>query len=594
MKMSNKLWFLALLLILNSCKQQASVSQAQKESCREHESKNLIGEVDPIASPMAKVCGTLNLWGGDFPKSLNMWQNYSSFAAQIMGYMFEPLVGMHSVKNEPIGVLAERWEISEDQMTYTFHLRPQARWSDGRAITAQDIQFYYDVIMDPKNLTPIFKVGLKRFSRPEIIDSLTIRLTAKEPHWNNFWELAGLTAFPHHIWKDVDFNAQKFDFPVVSGPYQIKELKKDRYLLLEQRKDWWGRQLAWNQNKLNFEQLRFRFMSDRVKALEAFKRGDLDMYPIYTSSIWMMQTDFESVQKGWVNRQQIFNKEPIGFQGMAINLRQKKFQDPRVRKALALLLNRQQLNEKYMYNQYFLLNSYYPDLWDNNINPNFAVTPFDSDSARALLKEAGWKVNKKGQLEKNQSIFSIVFMTASPDKRHLSKYQEDLQAVGFDVKIEEVAASTLSKRLEKFDYDMYWMAWGAGRLRDPESAWHSTTANQEGSNNIPGVADAYIDSLIMAQKTEPSLDKRNEILKLIDRRLNEIIPYVLLWQSDHHRVLYWNRYGTPGWVYDKFNREESAVYYWWFNNTMNDSLEKAMQAKQSIPSASGDIRYQGP
>ena len=200
--------------------------------------------------------------------------------------------------------------------------------------------------MSPKNLTPIFKVGLSRFDRPEVIDSLTIRVVAKESHWGNFWEAAGLTAFPKHAWKDKDFNNIRFEFPVSSGPYKIKEFREDRYVELERRSDWWGFAKNWNRGKYNFESIKFRFMEDQTKVLEAFKKKNFDAYALYTSSIWMKQTDFDAVKKGHVIKQKIYNKEPIGFQGMAFNLRREKFQDIRVRRALSMLMNRKMMNEK--------------------------------------------------------------------------------------------------------------------------------------------------------------------------------------------------------------------------------------------------------
>ena len=522
------------------------------------------GEFDPIASKDARPCGTITLWGSAMPKSFNMWEDYNSFSAELMGMMFEPLVSLHSTEDREVGILADSWNVSEDGKTFTFHVDPRAKWSDGKAITAEDVQFYYDVIMDEKNLTPIFKVGLSRFDRPEVVDSLTVRMTAKESHWGNFWEAAGMLAFPKHAWSGKDFNQIRYDFPVVSGPYIIKTFREDRYVELARRADWWGFKKNWNRGKYNFEKIRYRFMNDQTKALEAFKKQDFNAYAIYTSSIWMKQTDFDAVKKGWAVKQRIFNKEPIGFQGMAINLRKPQFQDVRVRRALSMLLNREAMNEKYMFGQYFLLNSYYPDLWENNQNPTAPLYTFNPDSARALFAEAGYKVNAQGVLEKDGN-------------------QEDLKKVGVVATIEQMSQSTLRKRLDDADFDLYWVNWGAGRLRDPEASWSSATALQKGTNNLAGVQDKVVDSLINLQKTEFDLAKRNEILKALDNRLAEIVPYVLMWQCDHHRILYWNRYGTPEKVLDRFNREDAIPVYWWLDPAKSAALDKAMKAGESLP-----------
>lgn len=545
------------------------------------------GEADPIANPAARPGGTYTTWGGPTPKSLNMWLDYNSFSANVMGLLFENLVSLHATEDRPVGVLAESWEISRDGRTFTFRIDPRARWSDGRPVTSRDVQFFYDVMMNPAHMTPIFRVGLRRFDRPETPDSLTVRITAREAHWSNFWEAAGLVAFPAHAWEGKDFNDINFDFPVVSGPYKLGEVKRERYITLERRADWWGRAKRYNQHKYNFANIRFRFMEDRNKALEAFKKGDFDVYPVYTASLWAEQTDFEQVRRGWVARKSVYNHEPKGFQGFAINLRNPMFQDVRVREALARLLNRELMNEKLMYNQYFLLNSYYPDLYPGNVNPDAPVLSYDPERAGKLLAEAGWKPGPDGILAKDGRRFTVTFLVSTTDLRHYNVYLEDLKKAGIDAKVEQMSHATVRRRLDNHEFDLYWVAWGAGRLRDPQASWESATADEPASNNIAGVKDRVVDELIEAQKTEMDLGRRNAILRKLDDRLTALMPYVLLWQSDNTRLLYWNRFGTPRHVLDKYNREDAIIPYWF----VDAEKERALQARETMPVDTAAARY---
>lgn len=551
------------------------------------------GEADPIAVSTATVGGTYTTWAGGWRKSLNMWLDYNSHSVEVMGLMFEPLMQLHSTENRPVGVLADSFSISDDKKTFTFHIDPRAKWSDGKSITAEDVLFYYATIMNPKNMTPIFRVGLSRFEAPVAVDSLTVSITAKEAHWNNFWEAAGLIAFPKHAWEGKDFNQINFEFPVVSGPYELSEVKTERSILLKRRADWWGRAKRYNQGKYNFGGIRFRYMEDRDKALEAFKKGDFEAYPVYTAAIWAEKTRFEQVLKGYVARKSVYNREPKGFQGFAINLRRPLFQDIRLREALCHLLNRELMNDKLMYNQYFLLNSYYPDLYPENKNPDVPLCTYDPERARQLLTEAGWKPGSDGIMQKGGQRLSITIPLTSTDLRHYNIYLEDLKKAGIDAKLDQVSASTMTKRMDAHQFDLYWEAWGAGRLRDPEGQWHGKTAMQEASNNHAGVKDAVIDSLIEAQKTEMDLDKRNAILKAIDLRLTrDIKPYVLLWQADHHRILYWQKFGTPKYVFDKFNREDAILAYWYFDAGKTKALCEAKAAGSSLPVDTAKVLYQ--
>ncbi len=127
------------------------------------------GEVDPIADPKAVKGGAFTTWGGPFPQSLNVWLDGNPQSVIVSPLLFEPLVGMHSTEDKPVGILADSWEVSPDQKTFTFKINPNAKWSDGKSVTAEDVQFYYDVMMNPKNLTSAFRVELTRFHRPEVL-----------------------------------------------------------------------------------------------------------------------------------------------------------------------------------------------------------------------------------------------------------------------------------------------------------------------------------------------------------------------------------------------------------------------------------------
>ncbi len=550
------------------------------------------GDPDPIASPEAVKGGVYATWGGPFPKSLNMWLDNNSFSAQIGGLLFEPLVGMHSTEDKPVGVLAESWEISPDGKTYTFRIHPKAKWSDGREVAAEDVQFYYDTMMDPKNLTSLYRVDLSRFARPEVIDEKTVRITAEEPHWKNFWTAAGFVALPKHAWQEVDFNKLNFEFPVVSGPYELADVKMNRSLVLKRRGDWWGRVKPYNAGKHNFDHLVFRSTEDRNKVLEMLKKGDVDSYPIYTAKIWAEQTDFPQAQKNWVVKQSVFGKEPKSFQGIALNLRRPIFQDVRVRRAMAHLLNRELMNEKLMFNLYFLLNSYYPDLYPDNVNPDAPLVKFDPEKARALLEEAGWKVGPDGFLAKDGQRFTVTILHYDgTELRHLNVYLQDLRAVGIDAQIEVISRASFTKRVDDHDFDMIWAAWGASRLRDPESMWSSKTADEIATQNYPGVKDQEIDRLIELQKTEMDAGKRNEILRQIDARLVDIMPYVLLWQSGSNRLLYWNKFGTPTTVLGKYDGADSALVYWWHDAAKAAALQEARAADRALPAEPAEVRY---
>ena len=549
------------------------------------------GEVDPIAGDGAIRGGVLNLWGGPFPKTLNSWLENWATVAEINSLMFHGLVDLHSTADRPVGDLAASWKMDADGRTFTFNIHPEAKWSDGQPITAEDIQYYYDVIMDEKNLTTIYRVVVGRFERPEVVDAKTVRIVAKEKYWKAFWDAGSFVAFPKHAWQGQDFNKISFEFPVVSGPYKLTQVRRNRFALLERRADWWGRVKLYNKNKYNFDYIRYKFMEDRNAALEAFKKGDYDTYAVYTASTWAQQTNFEDVQNGYVVRQEISNKEPRGFQGIAINMRRPQFQDVRVRRALQYLLDRESLNEKLMFNQYILLNSYFPDLYPGYVNPKAELRLYNPEKARKLLDEAGWTVGKNGIREKDGQQLTATFLTYASDQRHMNVYLEDLKKAGIVATTELLSMTEVQKRLDEFNFDLFWVNTGASRLRDPEPMFRSDQADQKSSFNYAGVKDAQVDAILVKLQSEFNLAPRDALIRQLDQRLDELSPFILLWQSDRTRLLYWNKFGTPRYVLNKFNRENTALVYWWYDPKKIAALDEAMKTKQPLPKEPETIIY---
>ena len=282
-------------------------------------------------------------------------------------------------------------------------------------------------------------MSLETFGHPEIVDAHTIRFTAKEVHWRNLGAVGGMSIMPAHAFKDQDFNKINFEFPVISGPLRIAEIKEGIFTRMERRKDWWGWALASNRNQMNFDSITYRFFAETENAFEAFKKGQIDVFAMNVARLWVKETTGEKFEKNWIVKQKVRNHQPSGFQGFAMNMRRAPFDDVRVRKAMAHLLDREKMNSTLMYSQYFLHKSYFEDLYGADTPCTNEVFTFDKEKARALLKDAGWVANPEtGILEKGGKPFAFEFLgrSASEDK-FLVIFGEDLKDVGISMKIEK-------------------------------------------------------------------------------------------------------------------------------------------------------------
>ncbi len=245
---------------------------------------------NPIAGRDAVVGGEIAIFAGQYPKSLNYYLDNNSFTVEVFGALFETLLSMDPITLEYEPGLAETWRISDDKKTFIFSINKNARWSDGRPITAHDVKWTFDTILDPKNLTGPHKVSLERFSSPTVLDEHTIRFHAEDVHWMNLGAVGGFNILPKHVFEGKDFNKINFEFPVVSGPYEIGLIDEGIFLTLERRENWWNIQALRSQGTGNFQTMKFRFYAERENAFEAFKKAQFDLFPIYTSRLWVNET----------------------------------------------------------------------------------------------------------------------------------------------------------------------------------------------------------------------------------------------------------------------------------------------------------------
>ena len=540
---------------------------------------------NPLASEWAQKGGMLVAYMGPYPKSFNYYLDQNTMSAELFGQFYETLLTQHPLTLELEPLLASRCVLGDDRKTFTFFMNPLARWSDGQPVTAEDVCWTFATIMDPKNLTGPHKIGLERFDPPEVLDAMTIRFVAKEEHWQNLLTLAGLQVLPQHVFADQDFNLQNFEFPVVSGPYRLGVIQEGLQVTLERRPDWWAADLPRFQHVANFDLLRFRFFEERENAFEAFKKGELDMFPVYTAHVWANQTRGKNYDRNWIVKQEIENKKPVGFQGIALNLRRPPLDDDRVRQALAHLYHREKMNTTLMHGAYFLHRSYFEDLYDAATPCNNPFYEFNKGRARALLAEAGWQADPAtGWLMKAGRPLRLRYLSrGGTDDKFTAIFQEDLKDVGIDLVVEKKDWAAWSKDMDDYHFDMTWAAWSAGLFKDPESMWYSKEADRAAGQNITGYKNPAVDALIEAQRTEMDVQKRHAMVRRIDEQLTRDVPYILLWNKNDTRLLWWNKFGMPADPLGKYGDERSAYNLWWYDPDAAADLAHARTTDRMLP-----------
>lgn len=495
------------------------------------------------------------------------------------------------------GLIARSVEYSEDRSWVVFNLRPEARFHDGRPITAADVAFSYRTLL--KEGHPLYRTNLQEVQRVDILNPKRIRFVFKRA--GNpllILRLGEMPVLPQHYWKGRDFKATTFEPPLGSGPYRITQVQPGRSLVFERVKDYWGKDLAVNRGKYNFDRVEFEFYRDSDVAFEAFKAGEFDVYIEHQAKNWATGYNFPAVRRGQVIQAQIAHQIPTQTQGLFMNSRRAAFSDDRVRQALGLMLDFEWTNRTLFSSAYKRASSYYPNSefsatglpvgkewlllapYRDQLPAALFTQPYsvgktngrgiDRDTLRQalnLLGQAGWKLSGQRLLNSNGQPLKLEILLVNPNlERILQPYVENLASIGIDARLRTVDRPQYKQRLDQFDFDMILMTLNQ-TLSPGLEQWlyfHSSQAATKGSKNYAGVKSPVVDHLLESLLNAQSRDDQVAAARALDRVLLWQHYMVPNWYLDYHRLAYRNRFAfvaTPPYTL--------GLNSWWLKPTEN-------------------------
>lgn len=495
------------------------------------------------------------------------------------------------------GLIARSVEYSEDRSWVVFNLRPEARFHDGRPITAADVAFSYRTLL--KEGHPLYRTNLQEVQRVDILNPKRIRFVFKRA--GNpllILRLGEMPVLPQHYWKGRDFKATTFEPPLGSGPYRITQVQPGRSLVFERVKDYWGKDLAVNRGKYNFDRVEFEFYRDSDVAFEAFKAGEFDVYIEHQAKNWATGYNFPAVRRGQVIQAQIAHQIPTQTQGLFMNSRRAAFSDDRVRQALGLMLDFEWTNRTLFSSAYKRASSYYPNSefsatglpvgkewlllapYRDQLPAALFTQPYsvgktsgrgiDRDTLRQalnLLGQAGWKLSGQRLLNSNGQPLKLEILLVNPNlERILQPYVENLASIGIDARLRTVDRAQYKQRLDQFDFDMILMTLNQ-TLSPGLEQWlyfHSSQAATKGSKNYAGVKSPVVDHLLESLLNAQSRDDQVAAARALDRVLLWQHYMVPNWYLDYHRLAYRNRFAfvaTPPYTL--------GLNSWWLKPTEN-------------------------
>jgi len=558
-------------------------------------------------NPNAPKGGRFATYGGP-PNSFDSFNPFilKGDSASGLSLLFDTL--MERSGDEPdamYGLVAKDVAVAKDGKSMTFRLRPEAKFSDGSAITADDVVFSFDILKAKGH--PSYRIMMRDVTKAEALDQHTVRFTFTGDLTRDLPStVAGLTVLSKAYYSKREFDQTTLESPVGSGPYVIADFRPGAQITYKRRDDYWAKDLPVNRGVNNFDEIRFEYFRDRTPALEGFKSGNYDFREEFTARDWVTNYNFPAVKEGRVKLLTLDDANPSGAQGFFFNTRRAKFSDPRVRKALDHAFDFEFANKNLFYGLYKRTNSYFEnsdmkaegkpspaelallepfrDKLPKTVFEEPYTSPVSDGSgtdrkllreAARLLDEAGCKIKDKVRVCPSGEALEIEFLINEASfERIIAPYIKNLQAIGVNASIRRVDSAQYQRRVKAFDFDVVTSRF-VMRLTpgiELRNYWGSDVADVEGSVNLAGIKDTVIDALINKVVEAKSREELVAATRAIDRVLRAGQYWVPQWYKAAHNIAYWDKFSFPD-KKPKYSR--GAPDTWWYDK------EKAAKLSQN-------------
>ena len=494
-------------------------------------------------------------------------------------YVFESLLGRNW--NEPFslyGLIAETIDVSDDRQTFTFKLRPEAKFSDGTPITAADVVFSMETLRDKGR--PNFKNSYSKITKVETPDDRTVTFH-QEAGDRELPMIVGLMPIlPKAKWQGKDFSQTTLEPLVGSGPYVMEKIKAGETITYRKNPNYWGKDLPIGKGLWNFDTVRFDYFRDANAAFEAFKSGLVDVRIETDPTRWNTSYTFPAVKEGKITLEKFEQKTPAPASGFIFNTRRPLFEDPRVREALVMAFDFEWANANLFNNAYRRTYGYYggselssegkpvddaekqvlgdalaklrPDFVDGSYR-----LPVSDGSGRdrkmlrkavGLLAEAGWTMGDKGLVNAKGEPFTFTILVKDRDQEKIAlHYQRTLQAIGITANVRIVDSSQFLSLQNSYDFDMIPWSWFNSLSPGNEQVLYfgSDGRTVQGTRNMPGIADPAVDTAIKAMLDAKTREEFVAAVHAEDRLLTSGFYMVPLYDAGGQWVARWNTIGRP-------------------------------------------------
>ncbi len=457
---------------------------------------------------LSLAASTLQLATSSNPARLNPLLATDSSSSEITGFIFNGLVKYDKDSKEIIGDLAKEFYF-KNPTTLIFKLRKNVKWQDGKDFTADDVLFTYKILTSDKVASP-YSAGFRFVKDVKVLDKYTLEVDYKEPYFKAL-ETWMMGILPQHILKnEKNLMTSLFNtHPIGTGPYKLTQLELSKNIELTAFDDYF-------EGRPKIDKISFHVIPDPMTRLLMLKNGQLDIGSIEPL---VMQRQLGA---DFFKKFNIYEKISLSYTYLGFNLRRKKFQDARVRQALSLAINRQELVDILFFKHAKVCSGpFLPGTMA--FNPNVKVPTQNIQKAKELLKEAGYDA-------KHPFSFEIVTSNASsirPYAAEILQYQLQKAGVKVTLRVMEWQAF-LNMVVFPHKFDAVLLGWGLSPTPDPYIFWDSAS-DKPGGFNLVGYHNKKLDKLIAKSQKVIDRKKLGQMWQEMFKMIVDDNPYLFLY-----------------------------------------------------------------
>ena len=503
------------------------------------------------------------------------------------------LINIHPNTGNIIPELATHWAFGADNKTMYFKLNKKARWSDGKPVTAWDFAYTLAFMRSEHIVAPWYNdYYTKEIESVTVYDDDTLAVKSTKAQPDLYLRIA-IAPTPEHFYGKLDDNfVHDYNWEVVpnTGPYQISDFKKGKYIHFTRKRNWWARDLRYFKNRFNVDVVKFTVIRDFNMMWEYFKKGQVDLFSLTMPQFWYNRSDTDVVKKGYVKRIWFFNDTQQSASGLWLNCDKPVFKDVRVRYAFAHAMDVDRVIKKVLRGDYFRLNQAYVGYGDYT-NPHIIPRAFSIEKVEALMTEAGWHRGSDGIWKRNDGLRFSVEVTYGFEGHtpRLVVLKEQARKAGVELRLQKLDSTAAFKKFLEKKHDVAWMGWSTNLRPTYWQSWHSDNAHKVQTNNITNTDDPELDHLIDQYRESLDAEQRKVLSRQIQVVIDRQGAFVPTFMVPYVRFGFWRWLQLPSFhgtkvsesLFDPFSAMTGGLF--WFDRQRYDETQKAMKKGKTFP-----------